>query len=89
MSRDDLMAVVERVRNDTELQERFAQVGDDDGLVALLAELGVQATIDDVKQTIADMPLTDDELAGVAGGGNWDYTDDGSTTVSPHLNNYF
>jgi predicted ribosomally synthesized peptide with nif11-like leader len=76
MSRDDLMAVVERVRNDPELQARFAEVGDDDGLVALLEDLGVQATIDEVRQTIEEIPLTEDDLAGVAGGGNWDYTDE-------------
>lgn len=70
------MAVVERVRNDPELQARFAEVGDDDGLVALLEELGVQATIDEVRQTIEETPLTEDDLAGVAGGGNWDYTDE-------------
>ncbi len=68
MSRDELMAVVERVRSDTELQARFAQVGDADGVVALLEELGVQATIEDVKQAVADMPLSEEELGDVAGG---------------------
>jgi predicted ribosomally synthesized peptide with nif11-like leader len=65
---DELMAAVERVRSDSELRERFAQVGDDDGLLALLKELGVEATIDDVRQTIADMPLSEEELADVDGG---------------------
>ena len=66
------MALVERVQNDPDLRARFASVSNEEGLLALLAEFGVQATIDDVKHTIAELPLSEEELAGVAGGnGDW------------------
>ena len=68
MSEDQLKAFIAKVQADTSLQEQLKAEGAD--VVAIAKAAGFAITTEDLnshRQT-----LSDDELEGVAGGGNWD-----------------
>ena len=67
MSEEQLKAFLEKVKTDTNLQEKLKAAGDADAVVAIAKEAGFSISADDLKN--AQSELSDEELEGVAGGG--------------------
>ena len=75
MSEEQLKAFLEKVKDDTSLQEKLKAAADSDAVIAIAKEAGFSISADDLKN--AKSELSDEELEGVAGGRNcgaW-YTD--------------
>ena len=68
MSEEQLKAFLEAVKADTNLQERLKAATGPDSVVALAKEAGFLISPDDIKR--AKVELTEEELEGVAGGGD-------------------
>ena len=67
MSEEQLKAFLEKVKGDTSLQEKLKAAADVDGVAAIAKEAGFSISADDLKN--AQSEISDEELEGVAGGG--------------------
>jgi len=70
MSEEQLSALLAKLKDDAELQEKLKSAGDLDGAVALAKEAGFDVSKADwlKYQTKETLELSDAELEGVAGG---------------------
>ena len=69
MSEEQLKAFLERVKGDTNLQEKLKGASDADAALAIAKEAGFAMTAEDIQSMqSATTELSDDELEGVAGG---------------------
>ena len=66
MSEEQLKAFLEKVKSDTELQEKLKAAADSDAVLAIAKEAGFSISADDLKKTQSE--LSEEELEGVAGG---------------------
>ena len=69
MSEEQLKAFLEKVKDDTSLQEKLKAAADADAVAAIAKEAGFSISADDL--TNAQSELSDEELEGVAGGFCW------------------
>ncbi|EAU74283.1 Nif11-like leader peptide family natural product precursor [Synechococcus sp. RS9916] len=68
MSEEQLKAFLEKVKGDTSLQEKLKAAADSDAVLAIAKAAGFTITTEDLNSHRQN--LTEDELEGVAGGGN-------------------
>ena len=69
MSEEQLKAFLEKVKADTELQEKLNGAADADALVEIAKEAGFSITAEDIQSMqSATVELSDEELEGAAGG---------------------
>jgi predicted ribosomally synthesized peptide with nif11-like leader len=66
MSEEQLKAFLEKIKDDSSLQEKLKAASDADGVVAIAKEAGFMISADDLKK--AHSEISDEELEGVAGG---------------------
>ena len=66
MSEQQLKAFLEKVKGDTNLQERLKAAANPDAVVSIAKEAGFGISSDDL--TMTQWELSDEELEGVAGG---------------------
>ena len=66
MSKEQLKAFQEKVKDDSSLQEKLKGVSDANAVAAITKEAGFMISADDL--TKAQSELSDEELEGVAGG---------------------
>ena len=66
MSEEQLKAFLEKVKDDTSLQEKLKAAADANAVIAIAKEAGFIISADDL--TKAQSELSDEELEGVAGG---------------------
>ena len=66
MSQEQLQAFIEKVQGDTRLQEKFKAAADSDAVLAIAKEAGFMISADKMAQS----EMTEEELEGVAGGGD-------------------
>ena len=67
MSEEQLKAFLEKVKGDTNLQEKLKAAANSDAVLAIAKEAGFSISADDLKS--AQSEISDEELEGVAGGG--------------------
>ncbi len=67
MSLEQLKAFLEKVKGDTNLQEKLKAAADANAVAAIAKEAGFSISADDI--TKAQSELSEEELEGVAGGG--------------------
>ena len=67
MSEEQLKAFLEKVKGDTSLQEKLKAAADANAVAAIAKEAGFSISADDL--TKAQSELSEQELEGVAGGG--------------------
>jgi predicted ribosomally synthesized peptide with nif11-like leader len=71
MSEEQLKAFLEKVKDDTSLQEKLKAAADTNAVTAIAKEAGFMISVDDLKNA-QPTELSEDELEGVAGGFiNW------------------
>ena len=69
MSEEQLKAFLEKVKADTELQEKLNGAADADALVEIAKEAGFSITAEDIQSMQSEpVELSDEELEGAAGG---------------------
>ena len=68
MSEEQLKAFLEKVKADTSLQEKLKAAADANAVAAIAKEAGFSISADDLNKTQID--ISEDELEGIAGGGN-------------------
>ena len=69
MSEEQLKAFLEKVKADTELQEKLNGAADADALVEIAKEAGFSITAEDIQSMQSStVELSDEELEGAAGG---------------------
>ena len=68
MSEEQLKAFLEKVKADTNLQEKLKAAADADAVVSIAKEAGFSISADDLKKA---QELSKEELEGVAGGVNY------------------
>ena len=66
MSEESLKAFLEKVKDDTSLQEKLKGVSDANAVAAIAKEAGFSISVDGINKTQSE--LSDEELEGVAGG---------------------
>jgi len=66
MSEEQLKAFLEKVKADTELQEKLKVAADLDAVSAIAKEAGFSISADDLKSVLSE--LSEEELESVAGG---------------------
>ena len=66
MSEDQLKAFQEKIKGDTNLQEKLKAAADSDAVLAIAKEAGFSVSVDDLKN--AQSEISDGELEGAAGG---------------------
>ena len=66
MSEEQLKAFLEKVKADTNLQEKLKAASDADAVLAIAKDAGFSISADDLKN--AQSEISDEELEGVAGG---------------------
>ena len=66
MSEEQLKAFLDKVKGDSNLQEKLKAAADSDAVVSIAKESGFSISADDLKN--AQSELSDEELRGVAGG---------------------
>ena len=69
MSEEQLKAFLEKVKSDTELQERLNAAASPDAAVEIAKDAGFAITAEDI-QSVQSVEVSDEELEGAAGGGN-------------------
>ena len=69
MSEKQLKAFLEKAKGDTSIQEKLKAAADSDAVVAIAKELGFSFSVHDSKKA-QSTELSDEELEGVAGGGD-------------------
>ena len=67
MSEEQLKAFLEKVKDDTSLQEKLKAAADADAVLAIAKEAGFSISADDLKNT-PTTELSDEELEDLAGG---------------------
>ncbi len=67
MSEEQLKAFIEKLKADTNLQEKLKAAADANAVVAIAKEAGFSISADNL--TNAQSEISEDELEGVAGGG--------------------
>ena len=76
MSEEQLNAFLEKVKADTELQEKLNGAADADAVVEIAKEAGFAITAEDIQSTqSATIELSDEELEGASGGRHQRWTD--------------
>ena len=68
MSEEQLKAFLEKVKDDTNLQEKLKAAVDADAVTAIAKEAGFSISADDLKK--AQSEISEEELEGAAGGAN-------------------
>jgi predicted ribosomally synthesized peptide with nif11-like leader len=68
MSKEQLTVLIERINSDADLQAKFKGVSSTEEFNALVAELGVETSADDLIALVSEAELGEAELAGVSGG---------------------
>ena len=66
MSEEQLKAFLEKLKDDSSLQEKLKAASDADAVVAIAKEAGFSISADDLKK--AQSEISEEELEGVAGG---------------------
>ena len=66
MSEEQLKAFLEKVKSDTNLQEKLKAADDAEAVAEIAKEAGFSISVDDITQ--AQSELSDQDLEGVAGG---------------------
>ena len=66
MSEEQVKAFLEKVKGDTNLQEKLTAAADTNAVAAIAKEAGFSISADDINK--AQSELSDEELEGVAGG---------------------
>ena len=66
MSEEQLKAFLEKVKGDSNLQEKLKAAADSDAVVSIAKEYGFSISADDLKN--AQSQLSSEEMEGVAGG---------------------
>ena len=69
MSEEQLKAFLEKVKVDTNLQEKLKATADSNAVAVIAKEAGFSISADDLAK--AQSELSDEELEGVAGGGQY------------------
>ena len=69
MSEEQLKAFLEKVKVDTNLQEKLKAAADSDAAFGIAKEAGFAITAEDIQSMKSSTDLSDEELEGVAGGG--------------------
>ena len=67
MSEEQLKAFLEKVKDDTSLQEKLKAAADSDAILAVAKDAGFSISADDLKNAPQE-ELSDEELESVAGG---------------------
>ena len=68
MSEEQLSAFLEKVKSDTELQEKLKAAGSSEAAIEIAKEAGFLITAEDMQSSTIE--LSDEELEGAAGGGS-------------------
>ena len=68
MSEEQLNAFLEKVKSDTELQEKLKAAGSPEAAIEIAKEAGFLITAEDMQSSTIE--LSDEELEGAAGGGS-------------------
>ena len=68
MSEEQLKAFLEKVKSDTELQEKLKAAGSSEAAIEIAKEAGFLITAEDMQSSTIE--LSDEELEGAAGGGS-------------------
>ena len=66
MSEEQLKAFIEKLKDDSSLQEKLKAAADTDAVLAIAKEAGFMISTDDLKN--AQSEISEEELEGVAGG---------------------
>ena len=66
MSEEQLKAFLEKLKDDSSLQEKLKAAADTDAVLAITKEAGFMISADDLKN--AQSELSDEEMEGAAGG---------------------
>ena len=74
MSEEQLKAFLEKVKVDTNLQEKLKAAADSDAALGIAKEAGFAITAEDIQSMKSSTDLSEEELEGVAGGGLTDVT---------------
>ena len=69
MSEEQLKAFLEKVKFDTNLQEKLKATTDFDAVTEIAKEVGISISADDL--TKIQLELSEEELEGIAGSGCW------------------
>ena len=70
MSEEQLNAFLEKVKSDTELQEKLKAAASPEAAVEIAKDAGFSITAEDIQsKASATVELSDDELEGASGGG--------------------
>ena len=70
MSEEQLKAFLEKVKSDTELQEKLKAAASPEAALEIVKEAGFSITAEDIQSMqSATVEVSDDELEGAAGGG--------------------
>ena len=67
MSEEQLKALIEKAKNDTELLEQLKTADSTETVIGMAKEAGFSITADDLKP-LEELELSDEELEGVSGG---------------------
>ena len=68
MSEEQLNAFLEKVKSDTELQEKLKAAGSNEAAIEIAKAAGFSITAEDMQSSTIE--LSDEELEGAAGGGS-------------------
>ena len=69
MSEEQLKAFLEKVKSDTELQEKLKAAGSNEAALEIAKDAGFAITSEDIQSMqLATVEVSDDELEGAAGG---------------------
>ena len=72
MSEEQLNAFLEKVKADTSLQEKLKAAASPEAAIEISKEAGFAITAEDIQSMqSATVELSDEELEGAAGGGQW------------------
>ena len=76
MPEEQLKAFLEKVKSDTELQEKLKAAASPEAAVAIAQEAGFAISAEDLQsmQSTTKLEVSDEELEGAAGGAPWSWT---------------
>ena len=69
MSEEQLKSFLEKVKADTSLQEKLKAAADAEAALTIAKEAGFAITAEDIQSMQSRVELSEDEVEGVAGGG--------------------
>ena len=70
MSEEQLNAFLEKVKSDTELQDKLKAAASPEAAIEIAKEAGFSINAEDIQSMPATVELSDEELDGAAGGGS-------------------